>query len=266
MSDPFLDSLPKNHEPFLLEGGQRGAFLIHGFTGTPLQLRPLGHHLHRLGYTVRAPLLPGHATEPEDLHRQRWRDWVAAAGRAWEDFRARTPESAVVGYSMGGLVALTLAAEAPPRALVCLATPHRIELRDARAAFLPILKYFTRYVEIGQEFEKRDFGDGQPFAEVPYTRLSTHAIHELLRLAGRVRRLLPGVTVPTLLVYGELDDVVPPSNGAAIAAALGGPARVIRYAGSGHELPFGPDREEVWAEVRAFLEEQLSVGEHALGR
>lgn len=88
------------------------------------------------------------------------------------------------------------------------------------------------------------------------------------RCAGavRLRRLLPGVTAPTLLVYGELDDVVPPSNGAAIAAALGGPARVIRYAGSGHELPFGPDRQEVWAEVRAFLEEQLSAGEDALGR
>ena len=43
---------------FLLEGDRRGVLLIHGFTATPSQMRPLGEALHREGYTVLAVLLP----------------------------------------------------------------------------------------------------------------------------------------------------------------------------------------------------------------
>ena len=48
---------------FLLEGSNRKAvLLIHGYTGTPSEMLPLGNYLNQLGYTVLCRRLPGHGT------------------------------------------------------------------------------------------------------------------------------------------------------------------------------------------------------------
>ncbi|NTV37277.1 MAG: carboxylesterase, partial [Anaerolineaceae bacterium] len=52
-------------EPFLLPGGKVGCLLIHGFTGTPKEMRWWGEDLAGRGYTVLAPRLAGHATTPK---------------------------------------------------------------------------------------------------------------------------------------------------------------------------------------------------------
>ena len=48
--------------PFFLEGSRdHGILLIHGFTATPGTMNPLGQALaQKTGYTISAPLLPGH--------------------------------------------------------------------------------------------------------------------------------------------------------------------------------------------------------------
>ena len=65
-------------EPFFISGGKTGCLLIHGFTGTPKEMRMLGDFLAAEGYTVLAPRLFGHATAPADMARARWADWVAS--------------------------------------------------------------------------------------------------------------------------------------------------------------------------------------------
>ena len=53
-------------EPFYFEGGETGCLLVHGFTGTPKEMRGLGEHLAHHGYMVLGIRLSGHATNQKD--------------------------------------------------------------------------------------------------------------------------------------------------------------------------------------------------------
>ena len=67
-------------ESFLLEGkNNKAVFLLHGYTGAPSEMRPLGDYLHALGYTVSCVRLPGHGTSIKDLEATTATDWYAAA-------------------------------------------------------------------------------------------------------------------------------------------------------------------------------------------
>src|SRR5437879_6801892 len=96
--------------PWSLGSGPRGALLLHGFAGTPPELRRLGEHLAAHGWRCAAPAMAGHATMPEDLERATWRDWAESAGRALDELAAECTQVVVAGQSMGGSMALHLAA------------------------------------------------------------------------------------------------------------------------------------------------------------
>src|SRR5262249_38502036 len=95
---------------FRRDGGTRGGvLLVHGFTGTPHEMAGLADPLAGAGYQVLGLRLPGHgeaaAGEPND--------WPAWRGAVEEGFDALAPDAprAVVGLSMGALLALDLARE-----------------------------------------------------------------------------------------------------------------------------------------------------------
>ncbi len=104
---------------FFLEGGytgegdRTGVLLIHGYTGSPTEMRWIGDYLHARGLTVSGPLLPGHGTTPEAMNRCRWTDWTGHVEAALADLRARCTRVFVGGLSMGSLLTLHLAARHP---------------------------------------------------------------------------------------------------------------------------------------------------------
>ena len=53
-------------EPFFFQGdsSKPACLLIHGFTGTPKEMRWMGEYLFRQGYTCLGIRLAGHATRP----------------------------------------------------------------------------------------------------------------------------------------------------------------------------------------------------------
>ena len=111
MSQDALDQQRPTPAPFTLSGGDVGVLLIHGFTGSPAEMRPLGRFLHGRGLTVAAPLLPGHGTTPADLNRCRWQDWLACAEIALAELQAQCRAVFVAGLSLGALLTLTLAGQ-----------------------------------------------------------------------------------------------------------------------------------------------------------
>lgn len=111
--------------PFSFEGDGRGVVCIHGFTASPFEMRFVGEALARAGMTVRGPTLPGHATSARDLASREWRHWADAVERAIEELSRRCDQVAVVGQSLGGLLALRAAQErgAGLTAVASLAAP-----------------------------------------------------------------------------------------------------------------------------------------------
>ena len=90
-----------------------GVLLIHGYTGSPTEMRWIGDYLHARGLTVSGPLLPGHGTTPEAMNRCRWTDWTGHVEAALADLRTRCARVFVGGLSMGSLLTLYLAAHHP---------------------------------------------------------------------------------------------------------------------------------------------------------
>ena len=123
-------------DPFDLVGDDDlGVVCVHGFTGTPFEVRYLGEALARGGVTTRGIRLPGHGTTVADLDRTSWRDWAGAVDAAVDGLAARCRSVAVVGQSLGGLLALHAAATRTDLACVAsLAAPLWLDGLGGRVA------------------------------------------------------------------------------------------------------------------------------------
>ncbi len=202
---PHLDP-----SPFLLEGGPVGALLIHGFTGSPPEMRRIGDYLHRRGLTVFAPLLPGHGTKVEDMNRCRWTDWARHVEQALADLRARCTKVFVGGLSMGAVLTLYLAAHHPDLPGAIAYAPATL-VADRLIYLTPVLKYFISKRPKSPESDLTD-----PEADLrlwSYEENPAAGAHELLKLTLHVRRLLPRITCPLLVMYSTHDQAIHPRSG-----------------------------------------------------
>jgi len=254
--DPFD---PAVVAPWWVGEGRRGALLIHGFAGTPPELRLLGEELARAGWRCHGPVLAGHGTTPEDLARTRWQDWVASARAALAKLRSECDEVVVAGQSAGGTLALHLAATDPGIAAVaCLATP--VWLSGWQLRLLPVARHVVRW--------DRPHGDVDLYRlegmeELwSYGRRSTGSIHELARLCARVREELASIRAPVLIFHGERDRVIDPANAAEIERRLLCSAAVERrmLPRSGHGISVDIDREQVNRRVVAWFDRFSQIG------
>ena len=128
--------------------------LIHGYTATTAEVRPLARDLHQQGYTVAGPLLPGHNTQPEDANRYRWRDWVRAVEESYQQLAARCQRVVVGGESTGALLALYLASEHPEAAAILAYAPAlKLKMGPRQIALIRVLAPFVPYIR------KQEMGD-----------------------------------------------------------------------------------------------------------
>ncbi len=150
-SDPTTAGLFRDpiHRPFSLGDGPGHALLLHGFPGSPAELRPVAEVRAARGWRCHAPLLPGLGPEIDRLGRVRRQDWLAAARSAWRSVRATPGPHLLAGFSMGAALALRLAeldAKLDVDVDARAGTAVEAELRpDARAPVVLLLAPFTGF-------------------------------------------------------------------------------------------------------------------------
>lgn len=229
--------------PYWLPGDDRGVLLLHGFAGTPPEMRPLAEELARRGITAYAPLLVGHGTSPEDLEATGHRDWLRSANEALDQLLARCRLVGVAGQSMGATIALHLAATRPElRAVVSQAGFTR--LRDWRVRLLPVVHHLVRWDVPSDEVDLYDRDAVHQLFS--YGRRPTRAILELARLGRLVGGELQAVSKPLLVLQGGRDSVVDPANADRIVGGVSSSVRALRlFPRSGHGISVDVDREEV---------------------
>ena len=112
-------------EPFFLPGSRTGILLIHGFTGTPKEMRWMGEYLNReLGFTCLGVRLAGHATRPKDMVRSRWTDWTASVEDGYNLLRGAVDNIYLVGLSMGGALSLLMSTRLNVKGIVTISAPY----------------------------------------------------------------------------------------------------------------------------------------------
>ena len=119
----FMDEI---HRPFLFEGERTAAALIHGFPGTPAEIRDLAGRLSQEGWTMKGVLLPGFGPEIDSLFDRRRNEWVEAVSDAIEGLRKNHERVYLVGYSFGAAVSLLAAQQADLDGLILAAPFWRI--------------------------------------------------------------------------------------------------------------------------------------------
>lgn len=246
--------------PWTLGEGRRGILLLHGFAGTPPELRRLGLHLSERAWYCVAPVVPGHGLTPEDLHRTRWQDWAAGVQAAFDDLCMRCDNVAVAGQSMGGALALHLAATDPRvQAVASLATP--LWLPGVLQHFLPAI---ARVVKWHRPTSEIDLWDQTAVDELwSYGIRSTGAILELKRLIATVRDELPQVRAPVIVLHGARDRTIDAACAYEIERRLicSSAVDLHVYPRSGHAISIDVDRDDVNDRVTAWLERHTAVVE-----
>lgn len=249
------------HEPFQIERGPARALLIHGFMGTPRDMRPLAGALADAGVSTHGMLLPGFGREIERLPRVRAREWTNAALAAWEALQPAAERTTLVGFSMGGAVALQVAALTPhPPDQLILIAPHW-KIADPRGKLLPIAKYvMPRFKPFGPlDFDNPDtrrmVAELVPGADLddPAIRhrfrdaasIPTHALDELRRIGFAAFAMAPRIHSETTIVQGMQDRTTLPTFSRRLADRMG--ATMIEVPGD--HIIVDPSR-AAWSTIR----------------
>ncbi|MFZ0544276.1 MAG: alpha/beta fold hydrolase [Candidatus Promineifilaceae bacterium] len=240
-------SLISGGEPFFMPGGRTGCLLIHGFTGTPYEMRGLGTRLAEHGYSVLGTRLAHHGTNAADMNRSRWWDWYYSALDGWHLLRGICDQVFVIGHSMGGVTALMLAANNPVAGVVAMSTPAAYRNKDRQMRI-------SRVVWPVLPLVKKPRVDDKEESWPSYEDHPVRAVGELLTYIEAMIPMLPSVTAPALLMHAVGDPTVPVANLNFIYDKISSTTKqMVRVERGGHVMTEDIDKEKVYQKVIDFL-------------
>jgi carboxylesterase len=245
----------------LQEEGSHGVLLLHGFGDTPQTLALLARRLRKSGYSVLAPLLPGHGRSMEAFGKSRASDWIAAARDAYSDMRTRHETVSVVGLSMGGALAALIAGEQYEIPALVLIAPYLgmpMLLRVAAATHL----LWGRFAgELNARNPQSIHDPIEREKNLAYGAVTGRELHELWGVVRRSRRALTNVRSPTIIIQSREDPRCPPEVAEFALNALGSAEKTLVWTeGAGHIITVDYGRERVFSEVERWLDAHGSVG------
>jgi carboxylesterase len=216
----------------------------------------MGEYLGSQGYTVLGIRLAGHATQPDDMLRMTWQDWVNCVEDGYHLLKGCVDRVFIIGLSMGGILSLLFVSQNPVAGVVTMSTPYALP-DDPR---LPYVRFFAM---IAPKMKKGPADWHNPVAardHVEYPYIPTRAIIQLRDLLSEMRQSLPKVQVPALIIHSRQDGSVSPCNAEQILAHLGSQDKHLLWVeNSGHVIPREPDRQIAFQAAHEFIQRVLST-------
>jgi carboxylesterase len=229
--------------PFQLPGGNGEAVVaIHGFTGIPGHWRLAADILNQQGYTVIAPLLPGHGTSVADLDRHGAADWLRAVVDAALSVRDHRRVH-LAGLSLGGLLAVLAAGPTNAATITAISAPLRFRHKSMYLA--PFLHHLRPYTPWPPSSPPSEPEAAQLF--LTYPGFPTRRAADLLVVARQARRTARRLRRPGLVVQSSADETVDFRSGLKLARLLGPGTQTLWLASSRHNALLDKERHLIHA-------------------
>jgi carboxylesterase len=260
------------HQPFTLKSEGDGAVvLVHGFPGTPDEMRPLAEAVHAAGWTAIVPLLPGFGAQIETLPERRHTEWIACVRETVQEAKRNYQRVVLLGFSMGGAVALHATCETAADALVLINPLSRLE--SPLFQLLPVLKHVFPRVRpfrlikldfsnpdtrksIAQFMPGIDLDDPTAQAAIRDFAIPVKMFDELRQVGESAYTRSPQVRLPTLVVQSQQDSTVSPAATRRLVAKLPPGVRFCEVAGE--HMVIKPEQDS-WLEIKSIVIEFINT-------
>ena len=205
--------IPKTQSQFYQGTGQKknmGFLVLHGFSATPFSMHRITQALAAQGHTVLAPLLAGHGQSVQDFAQSQWQDWQCSAYEAFKQISEKCDRVSVIGLSMGGALALNLAADSNEVLNLFLLAPAVYPPWQLKYSY-PLLSPLSHWGLRSIPTKGGNFADASQI-DYQYPVMPLSALKALSDLMTHTQSRLSQVTTPTVLFWGEKDKVLPRTN------------------------------------------------------
>ncbi|GAG22293.1 unnamed protein product [marine sediment metagenome] len=175
-------------EPFYNKASKElGVLMFHGLTATPYQVRELGDFLYSQGISNFGACIAGHGTKKENLLKTTRKDWLDSAMNAYLEFQKVYPKTIVLGFSMGGLLALNLSNEYKPQGTIVIATPYNLNIKGNLLAMI-------------------GFHKSHPDDNVKYPGpIPIKIKHQIVKFVKETKGIMDKIDDPILIIQGTKD-------------------------------------------------------------
>jgi len=225
--------------------------LLHGYMGTVQTIREWALAFAAAGFSVEAPLLPGHGTCVEDLIDTQWSDYEQCAEEAYQRLAKYHRQIIVGGICTGSMLAASVV-EQHPKTTVGLISINgffklpkhwnfgfMVELSETNRRFFPW-------------FHGKSVEDPDAPALIAYEQAAVAPIITMKPANIEIWTRLHEVQCPVLVFTSLRDKVVPPEDTSFWTDRVSGPIEQVMLERSNHLATMDYDKKIVEARSVAF--------------
>jgi carboxylesterase len=240
--------------PILLKGGDNAVLILHGYNGHPHDVLTVAKKLNKEGFTVSVPRLPGHGTNASDFLQTSHNDWLRRAVDSYFDIKALYKKIHIIGFSMGGVLALYLASfyNVDKIAVICPA----LILKNKVIWFSRLTSLFVKRIKrkstITPESENEEFMLAQ-YWSWHYPKM----LSELMQIISKTKDRLKYILSDTLIIASRIDELVSFETADYILKNISsGKKKKEIYDESPHNCLRGPEKKEITNSIVHWLVEK----------
>lgn len=226
-----------------------GVLFLHGFSGGPYEVQPFADYIkERTDWVLSIPTFSGHgAAEELAMKGYKAEHWMMEAEIAYRNLKKKVDDVIVVGFSMGGVIAMYLAIRYQVKKLVLL---------SAAAKYVSPPQLVKDIRVMAEDFLHHQLADNELFAryKFKFKHVPLSATVEFTRVVQKTEPYMQNIKCPTFIVQGQLDGIVPFSTAAYLENLLQSPdIRVYVSKHGKHHICYSDDCQKWFEEVFIFL-------------
>jgi carboxylesterase len=241
------------------EKARLGVLVLHGFTSDVSCVADLRFPLDEMGIPYRIPILRGHGKgkEWQALAGVQAQDWYDDAEASMFDLLTECRKVVVVGLSMGGLVALDLAARHRKQVAAVVTIAAALRFKDPLSCLTPVLARVVSSWPSPRAFTDRNL---EKERNRNYPRFPTKAFHELYRYAADMENRLSFVVADALILQSKKDTVVHPKAANIIHEKISSKRKTLAwFEESGHEMLLDLEAPAVLKTIAEYVKEVVAT-------